>query len=102
MPGVVRRLRAQRQLEDSEDEDEDYEEEPTLLVSRTELVESSYSELLPLPARDLNRQGLVGFGGAGKVPAGSRAAYLMEWSRSIWACPRRERRFDFKAASGIL
>jgi hypothetical protein len=62
MPGVVRRLRAQRQLEDSEDEDEDYEEE--LLVSRTELVESSYSELLPLPARDLNRQGLVGFGGA--------------------------------------
>ena len=64
MPSVVRRLRAQRQLEDSEDEDEDYEEE--LLVSRTELVESSYSELLPLPARDLNRQGLVGFGGCWK------------------------------------
>lgn len=40
----------------SDEEDEEEEELPTLLISRAELVESSYSELLPVPSKHLTRQ----------------------------------------------
>ena len=86
------RLRAQRQLEDSEDEDD--EEEPVkLLVSRTELVESSCSELLPVPARDLNRQGLS----SGVLQRRQLAAgQQITWGGvgAYGFAPRRQQRFE--------